>query len=213
MFCSKCGKQIEDNIKFCPYCGGKVISSNANNIADTVKKATDTAVNMAQSAKSIANEATNGQAEKYMEKAKETAKNFVEDARQVAKDKDTSNFLTKNKYRNLKIIAVLLVAIFLIGALFTGNDSNEQIAIAAVEKRILEAYPSAEFSDADVIEKDGRGRYLVSLNMDVYNIRRYAIGVVVITSDDIFTSVYPYDDKSEKKAVISEQKSISNWGE
>lgn len=23
MFCKHCGKQIEDNIKFCPYCGGK----------------------------------------------------------------------------------------------------------------------------------------------------------------------------------------------
>ena len=213
MFCQKCGKQIEDNTKLCPYCGGKVINSNTNKIADTVKKATDTAVNMAQTAKNAANEATNGQAEKYMEKAKETAQSFAEDVKQVVKDKDTSNFLTKNKYRNVKIIAVLLVAVFIIGALFN-SDSNEQTAIDAVRVRIYQSYPSVEVSNAKVIEKDGHGRYLVLVDVEDSNEHGYAIGAVVINSDDeILTSIYPYRDKSEKKSVISEQKRKINWGE
>lgn len=211
MFCSKCGKEIEDNTKFCPYCGNKITGSNMGNIADTVKKAADTAVNMAQSAKNAANEATNGQAEKYMEKAKETAQGFVNDAKQVAKDKDTSSFLKKNKYRNLKILAVLLIAVVLVCALFI--DSNEQTAIDAVRVRIYQSYPTAEISNAKVIDKDGYGRYLVSMDVEDSNERGYAIGVVVFTSDDILTSVYPYRDKSEKKSVIKEQKRISNWGE
>lgn len=24
MFCEKCGKEIKDNVKFCPFCGNKV---------------------------------------------------------------------------------------------------------------------------------------------------------------------------------------------
>ena len=213
MFCSKCGKQIEDNTKFCPHCGNKITSSNMGNIADSVKKATDTALNMAQSAKNAANEATNGHAEKYVEKAKETAQSFVNDAKQVAKDKDASNFLTKNKYRNLKILAVLLIAVVLVCAIFIDGDSNEQDAILAVEARIHQSYPTAEISNAKVIEKDGYGRYLVSMDVEVFNDHGYAIGVAIFSSDNISTSIYPYSDKSKKKSAIKEQKRISNWGE
>ena len=28
MFCGKCGKKIEDKVKFCPYCGTPVESEN-----------------------------------------------------------------------------------------------------------------------------------------------------------------------------------------
>ena len=168
MFCSKCGKQIEDNIKFCPYCGNKIINSNMGNIADSVRKATDTAINtaksagnaikestngkidnetvkdtvkkatntaknLAQSAKNIANEATDGQAEKYMEKAKETAQSFVDDAKQVTKDKDTSSFLKKNNYKNLKILSVLVVAICLLIGAFSGEKGNSSARKAAEE--------------------------------------------------------------------------------
>lgn len=128
MFCSKCGKEIEDNTKVCPYCGNKITSTNAGNIADAVRKATDTAVNMAQSAKNAANEATNGQAEKYMEKAKETAQGFVGDVKQVAKDKDTSSFFKKNNYKNLKILSGLVVVICLLLGAFNGAGKGEKLA-------------------------------------------------------------------------------------
>ena len=71
------------------------------------------------------NEATNGQTKKYAEKAKETAKGFTDDVKQVAKDKDTSNFFTKNKYRNVKIIAVVLIAVFLLSSLL-GEDKRRK---------------------------------------------------------------------------------------
>lgn len=140
MFCSKCGKQIEDKTKFCPHCGNKITSSNMGNIADSVKKATDTALNMAQSAKNAANAATNGQAEKYVEKAKETAQGFVNDAKQVAKDKDTSSFLKKNNYKNLKILSGLVVVICLLLGVFNG-DKGEKLA-----KNVV----SASYSDCKI---------------------------------------------------------------
>ena len=31
MFCSKCGKEIEDNAKFCQYCGHEVGTSKIDN--------------------------------------------------------------------------------------------------------------------------------------------------------------------------------------
>ena len=31
MFCSKCGKQIADDVKFCPYCGNAVNGTKPNN--------------------------------------------------------------------------------------------------------------------------------------------------------------------------------------
>lgn len=65
MYCPNCGKQIEENIEFCPYCGGK-----------------------------------------------------------IAKDRDASNFFTKNKYRNVKITAVLLIAIFLVGRIFNRGEEG-----------------------------------------------------------------------------------------
>lgn len=213
MFCQKCGKEIEDNAKFCPHCGNKSISSNIGSITDTVKKATDTAVNLAQSAKNAANEATNGQAEKYAEKVKETAQGFTDDVKQVAKDKDTSSFFKKNNYKNLKILAVLVVAICLLLGAISDIDNNKKTAILAVEARIYKSYPSAEISNAKVIEKDDYGRYLVSMDIEVFNERGYAIGVAIFSSDDISTSIYPYRDKSEKKSAIKEQKRISNWGE
>ena len=35
MFCEKCGKQIEDNIKFCPYCGEKTASEQTGKAEQT----------------------------------------------------------------------------------------------------------------------------------------------------------------------------------
>lgn len=39
MFCSKCGAQIEDGVKFCPKCGEKVGGVNFDNVASSVNGA------------------------------------------------------------------------------------------------------------------------------------------------------------------------------
>lgn len=76
MYCTHCGKSIQNNSKFCPYCGGKAVTFNeSNNITETIKKGASATVNTAKDIGSSINEATNGQAQKYAEKAKETANN------------------------------------------------------------------------------------------------------------------------------------------
>ena len=35
MFCTKCGKQIEENTKFCVYCGDKQVDTSASNVQNT----------------------------------------------------------------------------------------------------------------------------------------------------------------------------------
>ena len=39
MFCGKCGKKIEDKVKFCPYCGTPVDQKMATGKKNTTKKA------------------------------------------------------------------------------------------------------------------------------------------------------------------------------
>jgi len=38
MYCSKCGKKIPENSKFCRYCGGAIDTHKIETIADTEKK-------------------------------------------------------------------------------------------------------------------------------------------------------------------------------
>lgn len=35
MFCSNCGKEIENGIKFCPFCGKKIVDGNDDNYSET----------------------------------------------------------------------------------------------------------------------------------------------------------------------------------
>lgn len=139
MFCKYCGNQVEDNSKLCPFCGKDLSPLNADSVKDTLKKATETIVDSAKTIGNSVNEATDGQAQKYAEKAKETAQEFVSDIKQVAKDKDTSNFFTKNKYRNIKILAVLLIVIIILGALFDSEGKKEIMA----KNVVIETFPNA----------------------------------------------------------------------
>lgn len=139
MFCKYCGNQIEENSKLCPFCGKDLSPSNVDSVKDTLKKATETIVDSAKTIGNSVNEATNGQAQNYAEKARETAQEFVSDIKQVAKDKDTSNFFTKNKYRNIKIIAVLLVVIIILGSMFDGGRKEEKMA----ENVVSATFPNA----------------------------------------------------------------------
>lgn len=128
MFCKYCGKRIVNNSKFCPYCGNGLSASGTENVKDTLKKTAGAVVDSAKVIGNSVNEATNGQAQKYVEKARETAKGFTDDVKQVAKDKDASNFFTKNKYRNVKILAVLLIAIIILGSMFNGESKEDKMA-------------------------------------------------------------------------------------
>ena len=128
MYCTQCGKLIKNNSKFCPYCGNGLSASGTENVKDTLKKTAGTVVDSAKVIGNSVNKATNGQAQKYAEKAKETAKGFTDDVKQVAKDKDASNFFTKNKHCNVKILAVLLIAIIILGSMFNGESKEDKMA-------------------------------------------------------------------------------------
>lgn len=125
MYCTHCGKQIEDKSKFCPYCGGSLSSSDTGSSKEALKKTAGAVMKSAKTIGNNVNDATGGQAGKYAEKAKETAKGFTDDIKQVAKDKNTSDFFTKNKYRNVKIIAMMLIAVFLLSSLFGGSKGEK----------------------------------------------------------------------------------------
>lgn len=155
MFCSKCGKEIEDNTKLCPYCGHKIAGTNMGNIADSVRKATDTVANVAQSVRNTANEATNGQAEKYVEKVKETAQSFVDDARQAKSREEVRDFYKKNNYRNLKICIVLVIIIGGLWGALSGSDKGAKLAKNVVSAsysdcKIKSVTKAAESNDLDI---------------------------------------------------------------
>lgn len=231
MFCSKCGKKLENSTKYCPYCG--------NEVTDTVKKATDTAVNLAQSATNALNEATNGQAQKYAEKAKETAQGFVGDVKQVAKDKDTSNFFTKNKYRNLKILAVLLIAIILLSGVFGGESSNfrediaKQIAVEEVKDN-LSVPDTAKFSNIEIIDQfktDGGDVYIVTMTFEakdkIGQSQKMNCALIVGLTNNVTESnyknnsisktdtsispIFPYTDDEKEESIKKLKEAASNF--
>lgn len=179
MFCQKCGKEIEDNTKLCPYCGNKITGTNMGNIADSIRKATDTAVNMAQSAKNAVNETTNGQAEKYMEKAKETAQGFVGDVKQVAKDKDTSSFFKKNNYKNLKILSGLVVVIGLLLGAFSDINKGEKLA----KNVVSESFSDCKIQSVKEVAGNDEGQIYVVKFIHAKGKGDESSAVVLVTDD------------------------------
>lgn len=215
MFCTHCGKSIEDNSKFCPYCGNELSTSGTENVKDTLKK---TAGAVADSAKVIGNsvnEATNGQAQKYAEKAKKTAKGFTDDVKQVAKDKDASNFFTKNKYRNIKILAVLLIAIILISSLFGGDASDfredfaKQLAVEEV-KDSLSVPDSAKFSSIKIIDQaktDGGDVYGIIMTVDAKDkmgqSQKVNCALIISLNNNVTESNYKNNSISKADVYVS----------
>lgn len=131
MNCTYCGKQIEDNSKSCPYCGNALSASDTESAKEALKKTAGAVMGSVKAIDNSVNTATGGQPQKYVEPAKELPKSPADVVKQVVQDKNTSNFFTKNKYRNIKIIAVLLVAVFLFSFLL-GKDENAKQAKDAV---------------------------------------------------------------------------------
>ena len=47
MFCGKCGKEIQDDFTFCPYCGAKICHAHSGSVeARSAVKTTRTAVDV-----------------------------------------------------------------------------------------------------------------------------------------------------------------------
>lgn len=187
MFCQKCGKEIEDNTKLCPYCGNKITGTNMGNIADSIRKATDTAVNMAQSAKNAVNETTNGQAEKYVEKVKETAQSFVDDAKQAKSREEVRDFYKKNNYRNLKICIVLVIIIGGLWGALSGSDKGEKLA----KNVVSESFSDCKIKSVKEVAGNDEGQIYVVKFIHA-NGKGDESSAVVLVTDDKATLVDAY---------------------
>lgn len=196
MYCTHCGKQIENNSKFCPYCGGSLSSSDTGSAKEALKKTAGAVMDSAKAIGNSVNEATSGQAQKYAEKAKETAKGFTDDVRQVAKDKDTSNFFTKSKYRNVKIIAVVLIAVFLLCSLL-GEDKGEKMA----KNTVLATFSNCDIKSATKVTGNDEGQiYVVKF---IFSSGDESSAVVLITDDNAtLVDVYPKSEYSRMEVFI-----------
>ena len=188
MFCSKCGKEIEDNTKLCPYCGHKIAGTNMGNIADSVRKATDTVANVAQSVRNTANEATNGQAEKYVEKAKETAQSFVDDAKQAKSREEVRDFYKKNNYRNLKICIVLVIIIGGLWGALSGSDKGAKLA----KNVVSETFSDCKIQSVKEVAGNDEGQIYVVKFIHANGKGDESSAVVLVTDDNAtLVDAYP----------------------
>ncbi len=125
MFCSKCGKEIEEGMKFCPNCGAEIHNNNGkSNTKRTLNEAFGTVSKTAKDIGGKINEATYEQREEYTKKAKETASDFINDVKQVKNDRNVANFFTKNKYRNSIILAAFFIILIIFSNLLSGESSD-----------------------------------------------------------------------------------------
>lgn len=165
MYCMHCGKEVESNSKFCPYCGGKIAGSNVGNVTDTVKKMTDSAVNTAISAGNAIKESATGKIDSEsvkdtIKKATDTTVNLVQSAKNIANDikqpiekaeqnnnngsNDSVNIKSKSDRKNT-IIGLLVVCLAVVllfkgcGAIFGGSKGEkmaENIVSASCDCKI-----------------------------------------------------------------------------
>lgn len=165
MYCTHCGKQIEADSKFCPYCGRKIADSNVGNATDVIKKMTDSAVNTAKSAGNAIKESTTGKigsesVKDTIKKATDTTVNLVQSAKNIANDikqpiekaegnnnngsSDSVNIISKSDRKNtiIGLIVVCLVVVLLFkgcGAIFGGSKGEkmaENIVSASCDCKI-----------------------------------------------------------------------------
>ncbi len=125
MFCIKCGSELPDNADFCPNCGNRVEVNSKGDIKEKLTKAAKTVSSSAKSVGEKINEATNGKAQAFAGKAKETALDFANDVKQTTNDKDSKGFFTKNKYRNTKLIVGLVIILIFLSSIFSSKDNQK----------------------------------------------------------------------------------------
>lgn len=169
MFCPSCGKEVPEGAGFCPSCGAKIQESSSTGLKSKFQKVTDTVTNSAKSVGERVNEATDGRAGQFAQtaqaKAKETARNFSADIKQATQDKDAKGFFTKNKYRNTKIIAGIVVILIILGSLFGGGHIGSGNIKSRITKYVEENYPEGNRIESVkyLRERDGKDYYIVRM--------------------------------------------------
>ena len=221
MFCPNCGKEIPEGAGFCPSCGGKVSGSTSDTMKDTLKKASKAVTSTAKNAGKRVNEATNGKAVSFAQtakgKAKETAQNFTADIKQATQDKDAKGFLTKNKFRNTKIIAGIILVV-LIFSIFSGGGNGKFKNVEDKSRAFTSALTDVKkvrSSDIELkaYEPNSKG-YMLWVSVDFTNTdgeNGTALYLIAIDKDGNITSSDPVDiilpqNKSKLKQDIKDAK-------
>lgn len=170
MVCKNCGKEIEEGLKICPEC-------NTDNSAVEEKQSqwqTDFIQEKGQKAKELAEKGIEN-IKDFKSMTKEEQKEVVDQTKEKAKD-----FLNKEKgnYKNFKNlstkqkiirIAVPVIILAVIIGIFSGksykNDEETAInyAILQVDSQIYGG-ADVEIFGAECVEKDGKGRYIVTVS-------------------------------------------------
>ena len=199
MYCVHCGKRIGDNSKFCPYCGKGLSASDTGSTKEALKKTDGAVMDSAKVIGNGVNKATDGQAQKYAEKAKETAKEFADDMKQVANDKDISNFFTKNKYRNVKILIIALIAIVILGSMFSGKSKGEKMA----EDIVSETFSDCKIKSVTKEAGNDEGQIYVVKFIFSKGKGDESSAVILITDDNAtLIDIYPQSEYTRMEVFI-----------
>lgn len=228
MYCMHCGKEVESNSKFCPYCGGKIAGSNVSNVTDTVKKMTDSAVNTAKSAGNAIKESATGKIDNEavkdtIKKATDTAVNLAKSAKNVANDikqpiekaeqnnnngsNDSVNTKSDRKNTIIGLIVVCLAVILLFkgcGAIF-GGSKGEKLA-----KNIVSASCDCKIkSVTTVMENDKTEIYIYVVKYVPSEGEEHSALVRVVSGTAMIDGVYSKNNYDELNKEIESWKLIN----
>lgn len=228
MFCSKCGKEIEANSKFCPYCGGKIAGSNVSNVTDAVKKMTDSAVNTAKSAGNAIKESATGKIDSEavkdtIKKATDTVVNLAKSAKNVADDikqpiekaeghkkNGNSDFVNTKADRRNTIIGLIVVCLAVIllfkgcGAIFGGSKGEKSA------KNIVSASCDCKIkSVTTVMENDKTEIYIYVVKYVPSEGEEHSALVRVVSGTAMIDGVYSKNNYDELNKEIESWKLIN----
>lgn len=214
MYCMHCGKKVEANSKFCPYCGGKIAGSNVGSVTDTVKKMTDSAVNTARSAGNAIKESATDTAVNLAKSAKNVANDIkqpIEKAEGNNKNGNSDSVNTKAKTdRKNTIIGLIVVCLAVIllfkgcGAIF-GGSSGEKLA-----KNIVSAsYDCKIKSVTTVMENDKTEIYIYVVKYVPSEGEEHSALVRVVSGTAMIDGVYSKNNYDELNKEIESWKLIN----
>ncbi len=229
MFCKNCGKENDDDAKFCTSCGcnlGEEAKEEVTTVAeDTEKTASESSVDLdkiKEKATEIGNEIKEKVSDIDVDEVKNKAKGFAEN--EVKNYKNFKNLTLKQKL--IRIAVPVLVFIIVFSIIMPKGPSDEDYissARTAVSEK-LKSPATAVFSDETIVDKDDYGRVLVTLTVDAQNSfgayvrENYAVVIKSYdTSTDKFVyypnSVQHWTDDYLEEALIEGAKMAANWNE
>lgn len=193
MFCTKCGKKLEDDSKFCTYCGSPVTGSTASNIEDVIKKASDTAMNAAKSAGNVVRESVekiDGEAVKdTIKKATDTAVNLAQSAKNAANEvangqtekyaeraKEAAQGFAgdiKNKHKNTKILVGVIIVFLVLVTLLSGGNGTKSARKSAEKFIAVRAEHQHSFSKV----KKAKGKFVESGTVNDKHFELYIVRI------------------------------------